>query len=309
MAKVSVLLVATVLLQWVIPALSFRHPLVFQSCHSFSRMRNVPISFEDNAEIESKLKQLKETLAKQDFPNFLQGMLYLANVHQDQQLQKGTKEKFKLLLNDWQKYNRDEEIVKILRGLGGGFFSARVQEDKPMLDFFIAKYINSPSWTPRSFPMLLTSMKKLDYRWSDHFCEASEIKERIINLVDEFSNDYKVTGRELNEVLGGIAGLGMNWKNDLKESTRNNLFQRLAVLYPAFPGFDLGGIATTIFTLGRLEVNVQEQPESNSKYIFLQMVLNAVELMQKPMNVKEKGRTVSNLFLSKNPPCFLNDLN
>jgi hypothetical protein len=308
MGKVTVLLVATVLLQWVIPALSFHHPLVFRSCHSFSRMRNVPISFEDNAEIESKLKQLKETLAKEDFSNFLQEMLYLTNVHQDQQLQKGTKQKFKLLLNDWQKYNRDDEIVNILRGLGGGFFSARVQEDKPMLDFFVAKYVKSPSRTLRSFPLLLTSMKKLDYRWSDHFCEATEIKERIINLLDEFSHDDKLTGRELNEVLGGIAGLGMNWKNDLKESTRNNLFQRLAVFYPRFPGFDLGGIATTIFTLGRLEVNVQEQPESDYKYIFLQMVLNALELLQKPMNVKAKGRIVSNLSFKKDP-YFLTILN
>jgi hypothetical protein len=147
----------------------------------------------------------------------------------------------RLLLPDFEKLGPGAtEIADVLRYLDG-FFSTRDKEDRLVLDSLIVKYLRSASISLRSFPLFLTSLKKLDYHWNSF---DNDVKERILNMFDLISNAEVLTGREYSEIMGGIAGLGMNW-NDLKERTRETLLGRLKHFYGECNLVSLSSIIST----------------------------------------------------------------
>jgi hypothetical protein len=165
-----------------------------------------------------------------------------------------------------------------------GILSARKNADKFVLDSLIVKYISSSSKSCFSFPLFVTSLKKLDYRWN---LFDRDTKEKIFNLFDGISEDEMLKGREYGVLIAGIAGLGMSW-NDLKEKTRKSLLGRLKNL---FEQLGLSTLNVIIFNLGKLAVHLS--PRDSIWETVLQMTIKILALIDKETNLKERTRIVS----------------
>jgi hypothetical protein len=176
------------------------------------------------------------------------------------------------------------ENANILREMEG-ICSARDNEDKVMIGSFIGNYLRGKSL--RSFPLFLTSLRKLNYRLS---FMASDTKQRLLQLFDEVSTDKGLTGRDFNEVIGGIVtGLAMEWK-DFKETTKNKLLQRLKGLFGTLNLLELSSI---IFNLGKLAVN-NHNSNNGDKETFVEMTKRALNLLKMEKNLLNRSRRVRN---------------
>jgi hypothetical protein len=268
------------------PVCAFLHSPIFHSGparvkhlkHSAQLQSDVPLR------MGSPLQKLKEALGKGDCVRFknIMDVIYKDNGHRA--LRKDEKDELRLLLPHWEKLDPGAtEIADVLRNLDG-LFSARDKEDRLVLDSLIVKYLRSATTSLRSFPLFLTSLKKLDYHWNSF---DNDVKERILNLFDDIANDGMLKGREYSEIIGGITGLGMKW-NDLKERTRKTLLGRLKNVYG---GCDLIGLSSIVFNMGKLSVRI---PHGDSIWeTVLQMTSKIFELMEKETDLKERGRRVS----------------
>jgi hypothetical protein len=273
-------------LQCGLPVCAFLHSPIFRSWparvkylkHSVQLQSDVPLR------MTSPLQRLKEALAKGDCLVFKNIMNVVYNDNRHRALQKDEKDELRLLLPDFEKLEPGATtIVSILRYLDG-LLSARNKEDKFVLDSLIVKYLRSTSIPLRSFPLFLTSLKKLDYQWNFF---GNDTTERVVDMFDLISNAEVLTGREYSEIIGGITGLGMNW-NDLKERTRETLLGRLKHFYGEC---NLVSLSSIIFNMGKLSVRI-----SHGDSIWetvLQMTSMIFELMEKETDLKERERTVS----------------
>jgi hypothetical protein len=250
------------------------------------RKKEVPFAGMSRAKVEDHQisSPLKEALVKGDCLGFKRIMRVIYEDTRHRALRKDEKDELRLMLPDFEKLDpRAPEIAIVLRYLDG-FFSTRDKEDKLVLDSLIVKYLRSASISLRSFPLFLTSLKKLDYRWRSF---GDDVKERILNIFDLISNDEMLTGREYSEIMGGITGLGMNW-NDLKERTRETLLGRLKNIYW---GCDMLNLYSIIFNMGKLSVHIQR--DGVIWETVLQMASKILELIEKVSNLKDRERIVS----------------
>jgi hypothetical protein len=268
------------------PVCAFLHSPIFRSWpalvkhvkHSAQLQRDVPLR------IGSPLQKLKEVLGKGDCNSFKNIVRVIYEDTRHRALRKDEKDELRLMLPDFEKLDpRAPEIASVLRCLDG-LLSARNKEDKFVLDSLIVKYLRSVSPSLRSFPLFLTSLKKLDYRWNFF---GSDAKERILNMFDDMSNDNVLKGREYSEIIAGITGLGMKW-NDLKERTRETLLGRLKNIHG---GCDLVSLYSIIFNLGKLSVRIHHGDVIRETV--LQMTSKIFELMEKESIQKKRERIVS----------------
>jgi hypothetical protein len=232
----------------------------------------------------SPLQQLKEALGNGDCLEFKRITRVIYEENRYRVLRKDEKVELRLMLPDFEKLDPGAtEIAGVLRNLNR-ILSARNKEDKFVLDSLIVKYFRSASISLRSFPLFLTSLKKLDYHWNSF---DNDVKKRILNLFGDMSNDDMLTGREYSEIIGGITGLGMKW-NDLKERTRETLLGRLKNIYGES---ELIHLRSIIFNMGKLSVHIQR--DGVIWETVLQMTSMIFELMEKETDLKERERTVS----------------
>jgi hypothetical protein len=263
---------------------AFLQPPIFHRLPS--RLRLVS-QFQSTPAIVSPFVKLKESLGKGDTQGFLRNMRILCDGYKHRDLLQREKAELKSILTESGKLDLGtDQTVKVLRNLDG-ILSARNKEDKFVLDSFLIKFISSSSKSFQSFPLFLTSLKKLDYRWNV-FDRCT--KERIVNRFDDISNDGMLKGKEYRELIAGIAGLEMNW-NDLKERTRTNLLERLKNIYGEL---DLSGLGMVIFHLGKLSVRLS--PQDFIWETVTRMAVTILSLIEKEMNLKERTRIVSYFF-------------
>jgi hypothetical protein len=232
----------------------------------------------------SRESKVQHSSLKKNLPEFLKILKQVVpEVSKNGVLSQQRKEEIKSVLKELSAVDlKCDENANILRGMEG-ICSARDNEDRGVIDGFILNYLRAKS--PRSFPLFLTSLRKLNYRWS---FMASETKQKLLQLFDEVSTDKSLTGRDFNEVIGGVVtGLAMEWR-DFQETTRNKLLQRLKGLYGTLNLLELSSI---IFNLGKLAVN-NHNNNNGDKEIFVVMTKRALNLMKMEKNTLNKSRRV-----------------
>jgi hypothetical protein len=260
---------------------AFLQPSIFHRLPSRLRLAS---QFQNATAVVSPFVKLKEALGKGDTPGFQRNMRIICDWCKHRDLLKREKDELISILTEWGKLDRGtDETAKVLRNLEG-ILSARNKEDKFIIDSLIVKYICSSSKSFVSFPLFLTSLKKVDYRWN---LIDRETKERIVFLFDGISEDETLKGREYGELIGGIAGLEMNW-NDLKENTRKSLLERLKNIDEET---DLLYLYSIIFTMGRLVI--QLQPGDSTWESVLKMTAKILTSVDKETTLKERARIVS----------------
>jgi hypothetical protein len=184
------------------PVYAFLHSPIFRSWPTRIQSPKLPLQLQCDPNTakgssNSCIEQLKEARTKGDSDGF---RIILNRLYQDNKpggLTKNGKNELRCILKDWE--NRDRRgVANILRSLDG-IFSARNKEDKFVLDSLIVKYLRSPSNSLRSFPLFLTSLKKLDYHWN---LFDREMQERTLNMFDDMANDEMLKGRKYGDLIG-----------------------------------------------------------------------------------------------------------
>jgi hypothetical protein len=137
----------------------------------------------------------------------------------------------------------------------------------------VGKYVAEKTKSVRSFSVFLTALKSVKYNWK--LLEAQNRK-AILDLFDGMSTRKDMTGRDYTEILNGIAGLGIGWK-ELNENTRRKLLERLPEMQNKFEGMNL---CSVVFTYGKLSVNIKEVSSNPIEQAFLQIAIKALEAIK-----------------------------
>jgi hypothetical protein len=260
---------------------AFLQPSIFHRLPSRLRLAS---QFQNATAVVSPFVKLKEALGKGDTPGFQRNMRIICDWCKHRDLLKREKDELISILTEWGKLDRGtDETAKVLMNLDG-ILSARNKEDKFIIDSLVVKYICSSSKSFVSFPLFLTSLKKVDYRWK-LFDRGT--KERIVDVFDGICEDELLKGGEYGELIAGVTGLEMNWK-DLKEKSRKTLLNRLKNIYGQM---DLSSLSMIIFHMGKLAVHFS--PRDVIWETVLKMTVKILTSVDKETNLKVRARIVS----------------
>jgi hypothetical protein len=187
------------------------------------------------------------------------------------------------ILRDWGKETRlGPNIVGVLRNIEG-IFSASRDQDRALIDFFVQKYLIRLKKYPHTFPKFLTSLKRLDYRWS-------QLTPGIQKKILEGLHLVGVAGlqpKEFTELIGALAGLTMQWTH-IPETTGELL---LNVFESNLQGtFGLSELSSLIYNLGKLQLKVPRN--SLRSDFFLEITEETLRLFQNEANKVSQSRQV-----------------
>jgi hypothetical protein len=164
----------------------------------------------------------------------------------------------------------DQDSASVLRHMGNLKYTVFRNEDKTLIDAIIDKYLSEEKKSVKWFSLFLTAMKSVKYHWK----LLEQPKRRVIlDLFNEMSTRNDMTGRQYTEILNGIAGLGVDWK-ELNENTRRKLLERLPEMENKLEGVSLTSV---VFTYGKLSVNIKEVSSKPIEQAVLQIAIKALE--------------------------------
>jgi hypothetical protein len=167
----------------------------------------------------------------------------------------------------------DQDCANLLRSMGNLKYTVFRREDRVLIDEIIDKYLVEKRKSVRTFSLFLTALKSVKYNLK---LLEQQNRNAVLDLFDEMSTRTDMTGRGYTEILNGIAGLGIGWK-ELNESTGRKLLSRLPEMQNKLEGISLYSV---IFTYGKLSVNIKEVSSRPIEQAFHQIALNGLELMK-----------------------------
>jgi hypothetical protein len=238
--------------------------LLQNRCQTTNINRGTVYSERNSLNINVLVQSLMEDLRKGDFRNFDSNrrlLLPKAGISSKIALTQEQTQRLTLCLKEWNNQDHSlKEYPSVLKFMAVLKFSALNEAQKEIIVAIVDKFLKKKQQSFYWFALFLSGLRGLNYSGA---LLKSNHRQRILESLSELNEGND--GRAYSDLLIGIGGLRISWK-DYCEAGQRNLLNQLESVKETL---DARSICTVIFNYGKLGANLKE---TGHKKIVIELV-------------------------------------